>query len=289
MDFAWPLNKTWGGYLNPFQRHCTDCPQCGGSGYSVTAKLLRDRWYGNAPFAPEERGSVPFTPAHPAVIAFAERNVHNSTAFYGAGEAVVFREAVRLCALWNGSWGHHLNADDVAALLAENRLWDLTRTPLTDEQREVVRLKVAGGGNSWLPESNGHVPTPEEVNDWSISGFGHDSSNCHIVIKAECRRLGLPYVCELCGGDGTMWISQEARRQAEEWTNVEPPAGEGYQLWETTSEGSPQSPVFATLGEVCEWAALNATTFGSHRANAEEWRKMLGGLVCHKEGGNIFL
>ena len=33
----------------------------------------------------------------------------------------------------------------------------------------------------------------------------------------------------------------------------EPPKGDGYQLWETTSEGSPASPVFETLDKLCEW------------------------------------
>jgi len=55
----------------------------------------------------------------------------------------------------------------------------------------------------------------------------------------------------------------------------DPPEGEGYQLWETTSEGSPSSPVFKTLDELCEWCAENATTFASNKATKEQWRKML--------------
>jgi hypothetical protein len=33
----------------------------------------------------------------------------------------------------------------------------------------------------------------------------------------------------------------------------EPPLGDGYQLWETVSEGSPISPVFQTLELLCDW------------------------------------
>lgn len=69
----------------------------------------------------------------------------------------------------------------------------------------------------------------------------------------------------------------------------EVPKGEGYQLWETTSEGSPVSPVFKTLDALCEWCEDNATTFGSARATKEQWKWMLSdGFVCHKEGNAIF-
>ena len=39
-----------------------------------------------------------------------------------------------------------------------------------------------------------------------------------------------------------------------------PPKGEGFQLWETTTEGSPVSPVFETLDELCEWWLYGART-----------------------------
>lgn len=68
------------------------------------------------------------------------------------------------------------------------------------------------------------------------------------------------------------------------WQPTEPPVGDGYQLWETTSEGSPDSPVFATLEALCEYAAEHCTTFGSFKATAEEWRKKLdSGIVGHEE------
>lgn len=71
---------------------------------------------------------------------------------------------------------------------------------------------------------------------------------------------------------------------------VEPPVGEGYQLWETTTEGSPSSPVFATIEELCSWCEKNATTFANFKASKEEWMKMLNrNMVCHQEGNIIFI
>lgn len=55
----------------------------------------------------------------------------------------------------------------------------------------------------------------------------------------------------------------------------EPPAGEGYQLWETCSEGSPISPVFPTLDELCDWAVENATIYGQIKTTKERWREVL--------------
>lgn len=228
--------------MNPYYEQATQCDKCNGTGHSEEYNRLLDRWYGNAPFGPEDR-----------------------------------------------AWRNHLNSDDVKALLDAGRLWDFTRAPRTDAQRETVRLKVEAGGNSWLPEDNGYVPTPEEVNAWSISGFGHDSINAWIVIKAECARLGYPTDCDKCE-DGSLWPSPEIAKLAEDWKESEPPTGDGYQLWETTSEGSPSSPVFATMDELCEWGADNASTFGSSTATAQQWREMLDAdFVCHRDGNAIFL
>src|SRR5688500_12984835 len=69
--------------------------------------------------------------------------------------------------------------------------------------------------------------------------------------------------------------SGSSRRDKQRWQATEPPAGPGFQLWETTSEGSPVSPVFTTLDRLCTWAATHATTFGDARATKDQWKKML--------------
>lgn len=54
---------------------------------------------------------------------------------------------------------------------------------------------------------------------------------------------------------------------------VDPPMGDGYQLWETTTEGSPISPVFVTLEELAEWCEDGATIIGFQKIAKEEWLK----------------
>jgi len=270
LDFDWPLGKTWTGFLNPhYEGHCKDCASCAGSGLSAQAKRLQDIWYGNLPFHPGITGSEPFTEGHPTVLAMATRNCKNTPEFYGTGESAIVREAVRfvreavrLANLFNSSWSHHLDRQDVAALLKAGRLRDFTHVARTPEQQEIVRQKVAAGGNSWLPKSNGYVPTPKEVNDWSISGVGHDAINCWLVVKAKCRRLQVPYECADCKGEGSIWDSPENKKIAEEWDRRkhEPPKGEGWQVWETVSEGSPVTPVFPTAEALADHLAL----YGDH-------------------------
>ncbi len=240
IDFNWPLNKVWKGYINPFTS--TSCAACEGSGLNPATKKLSDDWYTHLRTDGQE------------------------------------------------GWQHHLDKDDVRALLRADRLWDFTRVPLTEKQRETVRRKVARGGNSWLPKSNGYIPTADEVNAWSRRFFGHDSINQMICVKAKAKRLGIYGLCATCKGEGDIWESPKTKKLSQEWEMEEPPVGDGYQLWETTSEGSPVSPVFRTLDDLCQWAENNATTFATGHASAEEWKEMLQkNFVYRKEGNAIFM
>lgn len=291
LDFNHPLREVWVGYINPHPGPVS-CLACDGTGYSPRAKLFSDQWYGNAPFDPVEYGATPLTVDNPRILALAERNVAHSPGFYGADQYAVRREQHRLFRdCFRGHWSHHLIQADVDALIEDDRLWDFTRVPRTPEQVEAVKAKMAAGGNSWLPESNGYTPTADEVNQWSIGGMGHDSINRWICIKARCARESVPVECQVCNGED-VWGSDEARSLYESWESYEPPTGPGYQLWETTSEGSPVSPVFATLDELCAYAESHCTVIGtvgssgSVTKTAAEWRAMLGsdsGLVTHAE------
>lgn len=51
-----------------------------------------------------------------------------------------------------------------------------------------------------------------------------------------------------------------------------------FQMYETTSEGTPISPVFATREEVARWCAdNNASAFGDMTMSYEEWLAVAGG------------
>ena len=77
--------------------------------------------------------------------------------------------------------------------------------------------------------------------------------------------------CSRCDGNGEIPSTPEA----EAWRSTEPPTGDGYQIWETTSEGSPVTPVFANLDDLCAYAAEHCTVFASIKTTAAEWRRMI--------------
>ena len=245
-DFDQPLGKVWEGFVNPWHDRQKKCPCCDGSGYSEVAKDLSDTWYGHGPrpFRPEMRGSIPFLPSDRAILAVATRNVERSPEHYGTGQGAIQTEARRLCGHFNASWCHHLNDDDVKALLDAKRLLDFTH----DWTK----------GKGWHPKVPAVVPTAREVNEWSIMCMGHDAINQSVVVEAECKRLGVERLCSECHGDGTFWPNPEDEKKCEAWKPTEPPAGECYQLWETVSEGSPISPPFATPEGLAAWLASPA-------------------------------
>jgi hypothetical protein len=289
LDFSWPQGKVWEGYLSPDEFDEEPCEACcydrapsimdtmfpvprSGSGYSPHGQYLHDLWYGNArwdperghlPFHPERYGSVLLRPDTPAVRAFADRNVTRAPEFYGTGEAAVVREAQRLAGMWNGMWCHHLNQDDVNALVEAGRLMDFTHTWSREDR--------------WQKKEPPFIPSAAQVNEWSLRGMGHDSLNAGIAVSARCKREGHDDTCPACAGHGSTEKYPGQRAEAEAWESSEPPSGDGWQLWETTSEGSPKSPVFASAAELAGWCEGNATAFAGIRWTRDEWLRSFDG------------
>ena len=171
---------------------------------------------------------------------------------------------------------------DIQALIEGRDLMDLTHVPLNDEQ------KKDAFPNGRLPYHNGYVPTLQEVMK-QFRGYIGSQAKYHII-NARLKLLGMPNECWFCKGQGSIWQNPEIEKAAEEWQDFDPPTGEGYQLWEDVSEGSPISPVFADLDALCEWASVNAYTFADDRASPEEWKRMLtDGFVYSQMGNCIFV
>ncbi|MER5649644.1 hypothetical protein [Streptosporangium sp. NPDC002524] len=57
-------------------------------------------------------------------------------------------------------------------------------------------------------------------------------------------------ICETCGGEATLEVWPGQREAAEKWEATEPPAGDGWQLWNTAGDPAPCTPVFATEAEL---------------------------------------
>jgi hypothetical protein len=254
VNFNWPLNQIWEGYLRPDRYDGDDCPDCE-NGYSPQAKNLHDLWYGYIPFDPASTGSTPWRADTPAIRARAERNVADAPDYYGSGESAIAREAQRLADHFNNGWLHHISQDDVDALINAGRLHAFTHTWTRED--------------GWQPKDPPATPTAAQVNEWSLSGFGHDAINASVVVSARCEREGVDDTCPTCQGHASIEKYEGQRAEAEAWEPTDPPEGEGWQLWETVSEGSPISPVFATAEELASWMSSPAYTWGAVKEDAD--------------------
>ena len=249
------VGKAWAGFLNPFQEQCQPCPSCS-NGYSSVASVYSDQWYGKAPFDPVEYGAKPLSVDDETFKDSIRRKVEWSIElakrdgrpdYYTDGgrislESALRIEELRMFGYYKGQWSHHLIQADVDALVEAGRLHDLT-SEWTKE-------------NGWQ-KRDGVVVTADQVNAWSLFGIGHDCLNQNICIKARCARNGEPYLCAVCNGSCESWPSDELKAQSEAWEPTEPPAGDGYQIWETVSEGSPVSPAFANPADLAAWMVAN--------------------------------
>lgn len=247
LDFSWPLEAVWDGYLNTHLNNRDECPHCGGTGYSIRALELQMQWYGRAttPFFPESKGSAPYTHNTPAIIKAARRNCK------GRSEEEIQNECLRLARFYNARWYAHLSQDEVDALVKENRLREFTHDRHPDE--------------GWKLKQPPYQPTAQEVNAWCIEGGGHDSLNESIVIAHVCQKEGVDACCTHCVGEGYTWPSTEVKKAAESWVPVDPPEGAGFQMWETFSEGSPVSPVFAEPEQLASYMSKAYPNYGDYK------------------------
>lgn len=263
LDFDAPIGKVWDGYLNPYRDRAQKC-RCvaeGRNGLSPRAHELTERWWGYTHFTPEMNGLVPISHTHPHIASLTKRNLLYSPqhfhlsleevqAFFDAGNdpetatcdvsAEYMFEALRLTRHYNSMWCYHLNDDDIDILV--KRPEALGTTHHRDEQ-----------GN-WIENNPLVRPTAEELQSSMMNHFSNSRIEYHLI-EGICEREGVRYLCDDCEGDIELWPSAEDRKLYDEWHRPSPPSGDGYQLWSTVTEGTPNSPVFATPEELADFLA----------------------------------
>jgi hypothetical protein len=194
VDFDWPLNEVWSGFLMPDSLRMADCPDCDATGYSPGARVFADTFY-------------------PHMIPTFDRAAQERLA-------------------WHDKIG----------------------------QAEVDNLIAAGRGRLLSGITAGAVNAAQRRRHHQ-----HDAINRGILVRFRCERLGIEPLCSTCQGQGAVEAYPGQRAEEEAWERTEPPAGDGWQLWETVSEGSPISPVFPERDGLIEWLCSDAYRFGISR------------------------
>lgn len=118
--------------------------------------------------------------------------------------------------------------------------------------------------------------TPEIFSQLSLMlwDFTHDLH--WQMIHYHSEKEGWDISCPHCKGEGVLFLNDEIKRLHEEFRWMEPPTGEGYQMWENTSEGSPISPVFKTAEELAEYCEREGVSwFGARTAKKEDWLRVI--------------
>lgn len=203
LDFQWPMNEQWGGFLNPHDSKSHTCPACRGNGETTASSRLGDLV---------------------SLLMLSGSDSLRGTCHPYFYEAPLYRTKGVVC------------GPDMVELTAT----------------------LAGRAPTFI---------------------GHDACDRWSAKKKIVTAAGLPDewgVCQECGGEGTIWDSPEDKQAYDDWTPTEPPAGDGYQIWETVSEGSPISPVFATPEELASYMA--GRQWGADKGSSfETWLKFING------------
>jgi hypothetical protein len=136
-----------------------------------------------------------------------------------------------------------------------------------------------------LHNTAGRIPPSPDMTELTVGlagrdlgSFGHDSCDKWSAVKKIIAAAGLPKdwgICPHCKGDA---VDAVVKAAYEAWTETPPPAGEGWQLWETTTEGSPQTPVFKTPEELARYCADNSvSSLGDQTETYDTWLTFIRG------------
>jgi len=141
---------------------------------------------------------------------------------------------------------------------------------------------------------NGYNPATQAIDD-SLKNEHMLSMDRYSRVKTIAERAGVYGYCEACDGTTRIWMTPKHKEMYESWQEIEPPIGEGWQLWENVSEGSPVSPVFATRDEFIEYlidegyslkAAENFTDIGYAPSFVMSATKIVDGIAACEDFPN---
>jgi hypothetical protein len=204
LDFEWPLNEVWRGYLMPDSLRVPACEECGGRGttpardwveqIAALALLL------NTDLSSQAQGR----PMHPY--------------FHDTGSRA-------------------------------------SRRPTPDIAEFSIGLAGRGEPGRWH----------DSIDNWRAT---------EKLIEAAGLDPKVWGVCRTCNGAGGIEAYEGQEAEAEAWEGTEPPEGPGYQLWETVSEGSPITPVFANPEELARYMTIHG--WGASNPMASSFEVAMG-------------
>jgi hypothetical protein len=194
LDFNWPLNKVWEGFVNPHNKPCPETGKTCFSGYKAEYHWLE-----------------------------------------------------QVCQLMARMGDEAANAPYESEFKARGRIYPdpaLSRWESAPEH-------FTGQGFTLIPLGPGLAQLVEALSGEKCGGVMGSSGTAWGLMKRILKAGGIKTAkqrdqwiyCPVCEGrnmDPAVWAAHDA------WKPYDPPTGEGWQLWETVSDGSPISSVYGT-------------------------------------------
>jgi hypothetical protein len=221
LDFDWPLNKVWKGFVNPHYKPCPADQKTCFNGETAAAQWLEsicrlmcvaaDDAHRNLP-----RQNVNMNVPHPYMTEFPQAPRYEVPQ-HKKDEFDKLEGSARMTAYYRY----------MESIPNHERV--------VRPSKDFLELMNGLMGKD-APDGSG------PFNDY----FGKSYLLYFRLIKAAGLKKKEWGVCPVCKGDK---LDPAAKEVYDAWKNYDPPEGPGYQLWETVSEGSPISPVFSTKEE----------------------------------------
>lgn len=155
-------------------RRSEKCPVCMGPGIHPDAQWVTESWYGHtSPFRFQTDG---------------ERNAARVMAQFNDGESLRQHGCHR-----HGSYP----AEEVLSKYG---------TEFREFCKIVSTTQADGWGKHPLTEDEIQALVDAGRDPEGMGRLGHDAINKSIVCRRRCERMGLPYLCPNCDGDGTVFV-----------------------------------------------------------------------------------
>lgn len=201
LEFDWPLNKVWSGYIRPTELEGERCGACDGSGQTHFGWWLQKFSYAMGMLAEDVREQERGKPMHPWLSQFPHPHGH---------------------------WEYPVAGD-----------------PQSGPGRFVIDRPSADALDFFAALMG--------IDKEQITGSLFGRSPQYVVMTKLLEVTGADVSCKACEGHGSTEKYHGQRAEADAWVPTGPPEGEGWQLWENVSDGSPISPVLPTADDLAGW------------------------------------
>lgn len=198
LDFDWPLNERWSGYLTPDRLREPRCTACCGAGTTPAFQWLERVGLMLDQLISDVDEQAAGKPLHP--------------------------------------WLDEDSYPPTNSAVVERRQGFMVKYETLRPSADIIEFAQA-------------LVADDEYEDSRVIGRGRFAQNRYAITRGLVRAAGMPEgwgTCAACEGHGSIEAYEGQRAEAEAWEPTEPPTGDGWQLWETVSEGSPVTPVFST-------------------------------------------